>query len=308
MPVLSNLFRAIIHPLSALAVFLLSLLVLGMAEQQIAHMPFVAFCLAAIAGAAFAMSGRLSSSIFIACYVGLLACMVSLIKYRLKGSDLHGYDLIFSGSDPEAIRFLASEYAYFVFPVLLAAAGGLATVAFCFRAEPGGSQGPVRRLAPLLVSAAGLIISYPLQPEHPRYFHYLAGFNASSFFVSLLDLPLLLDDIDLVERLAALPPQGAFDDSTACKPEDGSPDVIMVLSESQTDPVHFPQIKVGKPFSESFRSGDGKKHELVVETFGGGTWIANLSMLTGLSSTDFAPQSPYLTTFWKTKSVGRFLS
>jgi hypothetical protein len=45
-----------------------------------------------------------------------------------------------------------------------------------------------------------------------------------------------------------------------------------------------------------FRSADGRRRELRVETFGGGTWISNFSLMTGLSSLDFGWRAPYLTT------------
>ena len=44
-----------------------------------------------------------------------------------------------------------------------------------------------------------------------------------------------------------------------------------------------------------YAPGTAPPHPMSVETFGGGTWITNLAMMSGLSADDFGWRSPYLT-------------
>jgi hypothetical protein len=234
----------------------------------------------------------------------LFICAVSTIKFRMKGFDLHVYDLFFTGSDGAAFRFLLEEYAYLIVPVVVAA---LLAIVFVTTVAVVETRLPIRRRWGVLALLAGILVlpvSYPLDAAKPRYFHYLGGFNASAFFISLLDVQYLALETPLAGRLRVMPPQRPFADTVDCKPTSESPDVFVVLSESQTNPGYFPQLKTAASVVESYRSQDGKSRELFVETFGGGTWVSNLSVMTGLSSVDFGAQSPYLTMFLENRIGG----
>lgn len=285
----------LIHPLTVAAGFVGGIGVLYLFEKQPMHMPFVALCVLALALALLAVTRKLAFSFYAATGLTLLICIVSTIKYRMKGFDLHVYDFFFTGSDSAAFRFLADEYAYLIAPVVVSAVAGASLLTLVAWVEVKSRMPRAYGLAALVATVAALPVSYPLSAGEPRYFHYLGGFNASSFFVSLLDLQYLSRETQLAKRLNGVPPQPPFSDEIACKPLGESPDVFMVLSESQTNPSYFPRLRTDRSVADSYRSQDGAQRELLVETFGGGTWVTNLSVMTGLSSADFGAQSPYLT-------------
>ena len=93
-----------------------------------------------------------------------------------------------------------------------------------------------------------------------------------------------------------MPAAEPFAAAGACETTGPKPDLFVVLSESQTDLSRLDQYGIGQQFSERFKSADGKHRKLRVETFGGGTWISNFSLMTGLSSLEFGWRAPYLTT------------
>ncbi|MDB5551917.1 MAG: putative cyclic beta,2-glucan modification protein, partial [Rhizobium sp.] len=123
---------------------------------------------------------------------------------------------------------------------------------------------------------------------------FIDGYNASAFFISLGQISLPLDSLNFGIDLDQVKIDKPFENTVTCK-SGPQPDVYLVLSESQTLPTHFKEIKASDELLASFRSGDGKLHPLYVETFGGGTWVTNFSVMTGLSSFDFGVQAPYVT-------------
>lgn len=60
-------------------------------------------------------------------------------------------------------------------------------------------------------------VSYPLADDEPRYFHYLGGFNASAFFVSLLDLKDAATGSGIADRFANMPAALPFASPGACE-------------------------------------------------------------------------------------------
>jgi Sulfatase len=69
----------------------------------------------------------------------------------------------------------------------------------------------------------------------------------------------------------------------------------VVLSETQTPPFNFPQLAMPRDFADGFASDDGKVRDLRVETVGGGTWISDFAVMTGLPAGEFGWQRPYVT-------------
>jgi hypothetical protein len=290
-----RILALVTHPATvtlALAACVAGLYVL---ERQAAHMPYVVSVLFVIAGLVFLVSARPAFSLYCAMGVMSLTSLMSVAKYRAKGFDLHVYDFVFTGTDREAIRFLFAEFGHLIIPlvaVLVAAIAGLGLIAWY--EKPSRLRLPMRLAIPG-VFAAVLPLAYPVQAGEPRYFHYLGGFNASSFYISFLDLPIGGGALPIAARLENAPGAAAFDPADPCGGPTDRPDIFVVLSESTVDPSQFPGLDLEAELGDAFRSRDGKKHNLQVETFGGGTWVTNLSLMTGLSSTDFGWQAPYLT-------------
>jgi phosphoglycerol transferase MdoB-like AlkP superfamily enzyme len=286
----------ILHPLTAVAAILLCASFLYALERAIEHMPFVMLSVMGTATLIFLLSRRLYFSLYSALAAATLISIISVMKYRTKGFDLHIYDIVFTGTDPKAFAFLLDGFAAYIAPVagLLICATIALSLVFIW---DGKHRLTILGRTGLLAAVLALIpVSYPLKADEPRYFHYLGGFNASSFFVSLLDLRDAAIGRGIADRFAGMPDVEPFAAAGSCDMERPKPDIFMVLSESQTDLSRLHRYGLDDQFADRFRSADGRRRELRVETFGGGTWISNFSLMTGLSSLDFGWRAPYLTT------------
>jgi len=281
---------------TAIAATLLCAALLYLLEGAISHMPFVMLCVLAIATMLFLLSRRLYFSIYAALTVTTLLSIASVLKYRTKGFDLHIYDVVFTGTDPKAFAFLLDGFKIYILPFAALLIASIAVLAFVFIQDRKLSITTLKRSGLVAATVALLPVSYPLQAEEPRYFHYLGGFNASAFFISFLDLRDAAFGQGNAERFANMPAAEPFAAAGACETKGPKPDLFVVLSESQTDLSRLDQYGIGQQFSERFESADGKRRKLRVETFGGGTWISNFSLMTGLSSLEFGWRAPYLTT------------
>ncbi|MGE0500870.1 MAG: sulfatase-like hydrolase/transferase [Rhizobiaceae bacterium] len=287
---------AIVYRAPALvAVFAGCLAMLYVVEQQLANMPFVGACVLALALVLFVVSRRPAFSLYGAMALTLVLTAMSVVKYRLKGFDLHVFDLFFTGSDSSALTFLVEEYWHLAVPLIAGAVLAAAIVSWIGWNETPSGPRRIASLAAAPLLTAGIAAAYPLGPDQPRYFHYLGGFDASAFFVSLLDMELVFGSSEIAERVGAMDAQPAFAADDPCGSGAGRPDVFVVLEESQTDPAVFRRPELAAPFAGAFTAEDGKAHSLVVETFGGGTWLSSMSVMTGLSTADFGAQAPYLT-------------
>lgn len=292
----NRLAAVVLHPAFAVVAILLCAAFLFLLERAIEHMPFVMVSVFSLASLLFLVSRRIYFSIYTSLVVTTILSIVSVLKYRTKGFDLHIYDLVFTGTDPQAFAFLLSAFSVYIVPVGVLIVSALITLALVFLHDRKRDISALRRGGLVATIFLVLPISYPLKADEPRYFHYLSGFNASAFFVSLLDVRDAVIGKGIAERFAGLPEVDPFPAAGPCDTAHPRPDVFVVLSESQTDLSRLEQYGLDRRFSKDFKSSDGTSHALRVETFGGGTWISNFSLMTGLSSLDFGWRAPYLTT------------
>ncbi|WP_245321955.1 sulfatase-like hydrolase/transferase [Mesorhizobium sp. WSM1497] len=301
---LQGLGRVLCHPLTLAVVSLAGVFAAGRAEHEWLSVPFSLALVAALAGLLFLASGRLAFSVYLAWMGIAFVTVVSAIKFRLKGFSLHFYDTVFVSRDPEVYRFLLGSYLHLIAPVVIALGLGIGAAVLLFRIDRKIGW-PVS--ARVLVMAALVVLvplTFPAEASKDRYFYYMQGRHMSAFFVSLLDLHNLVVESGFEKRLQAVAPQPPFADTVDCGDRADLPDVFFVLSESQSDPGYFPQVGNGAGFLQRFAPGAGTPHQMQVETFGGGTWITNLSLMTGLSATDFGWRSPYLTITLQDKVAG----
>ncbi|MCA0035102.1 sulfatase-like hydrolase/transferase [Mesorhizobium sp. B263B2A] len=301
---LQRLVRLFCHPLALVLVSLAGIFAAGRAEHEWLSVPFSLALVAALAGLLLLACGRLAFSVYLAWMSVAFITVVSAIKFRMKGFSLHFYDAVFVSRDAEVYRFLLGSYLHLIVPVVIALALGIAAAIVLFRFDRKiGWPVSVR----VLIMAALVVLvplTFPAEASKNRYFYYMQGRHMSAFFVSLLDLRNLVAEPAFEKRLQAVAPQTPFGDTVDCGDRADLPDVFFVLSESQSDPGNFPQVGNGGGFLQRFAPGAGTPHPMQVETFGGGTWITNLSLMTGLSATDFGWRSPYLTITLQDKVAG----
>lgn len=285
-----------IRPSVLILTLLACLLGLYFLENEWRHMPFVSMILLAIAAITFLITRRIGFSLYLAMGIVGGISVASIAKYRGKGFDLHIYDVAFTGTDPEAMLFLVGEYAIFIVPIFILLIIGLSVLAVLWRMERPSQADLLSRASPLLAALVLVPTTYPLDASEPRYFHYLSGYNASSFFISFLDLNSDFSETVALAKLQMETPAEAYPSTNACDGMEMLPDIYIVLSESATNFRNIPQLNLQNFPADAFTSEDGTMRTLRVETFGGGTWVSNLSLMTGLSSNDFGWRAPYLTT------------
>jgi hypothetical protein len=263
-------------------------------DTRALYMPYTAAVTLAIATLIYAASRRPFFSLYAAGSVTLLLGIASKVKYDQKGFALHYYDLAFTGTDSAALAFLTTHYsAIFYGGVAVLGAAIMALTVIYHIDKPLAPRFPVR--AGMFAGSVALaVVLYPQpRPDNPAYLPFIAGYNGSAFYFSLADFDPMGQKIKLADRLAP-GVQESLPDGMDCEGSN-RPDVMLVLSESQADPGLFPGLKLPTDFRNLFASGDGTVRPLTVETYGGGTWVTNFSVLTGLSSTDFGWQSSYVT-------------
>ncbi|WP_457586326.1 sulfatase-like hydrolase/transferase [Ensifer canadensis] len=282
------------HPLSISLAFLALLQALHYFDTRWRFVPFLAVVTLAIAAFFFLLSRRPSFSLWAAGTMVLLIAAMSEVKFRLKGFSLHVFDFAFTGLDRSALSFLVGSYFHVLIAGVAALVAAIVFLVVAFRSDRRSGRSFGVRVGLLLVMAVGVVALYPDKKDEPDYVHYISGYDASSFFVSIGDLEFPLGRIVLADRLENVEAKGSLRDDISCGAA-GNPDLFVVLSESQTSPTYFPQVNVPQWMSASFQSQDGHVHPLQVETFGGGTWVTNFSVMTGLSGADFGWQSPYVT-------------
>lgn len=290
-----RLIALIRHPAALTVVWLAAGWATGRADHDWLSVPFDLAVGAVLAAALFLATGRAAFSTYAGWMLLGLLTAVSFLKFHFKGFSLHYYDLVFVLNDPEIHRFLFSAYLYVILPVLALLALCLAAAVLLFRLDRRSGMPLAARVVLLAAAAVVVPFTFPAEAAKDRYFYYMHGRHMSAFFVSLADLGNLLAMPELEKRLERMPPQEPFADIVDCGEHGHLPDLFFVLNESQTDPAYFPQVAGGRDFLHRLAPDAGPATPLAVETFGGGTWITNLSLMTGISSMDFGWRSPYLT-------------
>lgn len=283
------------HPLSVSLAFLALVLALHYFDTRWRFVPFLVLVTLAIAAFFFLFSRRPGFSLWTAGTMVLLIAAMSEVKFHLKGFSLHVFDFAFTGLDRSALSFLVGSYFHVLIAGVAVLAAALAFLAVVYRGDHPSQRSFGMRAGLFLVASAGVFALYPDNKDEPDYIHYISGYDASSFFVSIGHLEFPLGRIVLAEQLETVEATGRLRDDVSCGAASGKPDLFVVLSESQTSPSYFPQVHIPDWMAAAFQSQDGNVYPLQVETFGGGTWVTNFSVMTGLSGADFGWQSPYVT-------------
>ncbi len=295
MPIIEKVLACLIHPAAVLCFLFVGMIPLYAVEGRWQQMPFVALIVAVMASCFYLLTRRIAFSAYLSLTIMMITTLMSVAKFQGKGFDLHVYDFAFTATDLDALKFITAEYANLVAPVLLVLACAIVGLALIWRKDKPRLHHFALRAAPLAVSALALPATYPVGEHEPRHFYYLSGFNASSFYVSLLDISDRLNEEPIVSRLQAIKDAQPYENFDGCGSFKKRPDIFFVLSESATNTATYPQLNIQSEPKDAFVSQDGKARTLRVETFGGGTWITNLSLMTGLPSRQFGWRSPYLT-------------
>jgi hypothetical protein len=85
----------------------------------------------------------------------------------------------------------------------------------------------------------------------------------------------------------ALPPKGTVFGQTSCKVDAKPPHLIIISDESSMDTTVQPGVEPDSVLAPFFASHDGVKRRMIAESYGGATWLAEASVLTGIATRSF---------------------
>jgi len=241
---------------------------------------------------ALVISARVAFSLTTTIAVALAILALSIAKFSFLNRKLMFIDLYYSLRDWSEFEFLVGHYGELVAGAAIFLFLGLLLLGILWRREPPMPR--IRTKAAVAALAAvvsiGLVDAYVMpyslksnafwrDRRDERFFSDL--FLSAQFLSQMLRAPLDLPhaahpdpalEADLGRLQAAQPPAGAT------RP----PHIIAILHESSVDPaIYFdgPRYAVPAPF---FASGDGVRRRLLVNTYGGGTWMSEHGLLLGL--------------------------
>jgi len=283
------------HPVVLLLICAAGVLFAVETENVWTTVPFALSIAAVVAASLFFVTARAAFSIYAGWLIIALLTIVSAVKYKMKGFSLHFYDAVFFAGDPETYRFLYQSYLHLLLPVAVAIVIAISVGVVAYRYDSRTKWSYKWRGALLVLLGMAPLLTFPVEASKNRFFYYMQGRHLTASFVSLLDIGNLFLPNELELRLAKLPASPPLPTDVDCGAGGARPDIFFVLSESGTDPSIFPQLGDTDHFLTRLAPDAGEPKPMSVETFGGGTWISNLSLLAGLSATDFGWRSPYLT-------------
>lgn len=241
---------------------------------------------AAIAAAFAIMSGR---ALFSASAIGALVALVMSIAFiKRERSDfiLHAWDLFEPSQWGLPIAEIAGGQLGALIVLLLALFVMFALLPALWRYE----RPNVSRLycAGAFFVFAGLGAVFADLKGEPRHMQYTwADRNLSSFYSSWPEAIEALRRgflFEVGERKGAM---ARLDPAPVCKPNEKPPHIILIHQESVTPPISFANLAYDPALADLFKSHDGRIHKLRVETYGGGSWLTEFSVLTGMASRFF---------------------
>jgi phosphoglycerol transferase MdoB-like AlkP superfamily enzyme len=245
------------------------------------------------------VAGDLLRSFVLAVMVSAAIAGASSVKYHHSGLKLTVADLalLFSGSVPFMLRQYRQTALIFLGAVFLLMGSAIASVVLL-------SSGPVSLELRVLCFAIALALFLALFKMAGGATSFRSGLTVrrdffSSFMASLVDVQgwwwrsgLRISDIDSQST--------RLDDRQPALKND-RPDIIIIQHESVFDPRYY-GVPIERDIERFFSPANSLSGQLNVEIFGGGSWQSEFSMLTGLSSRSFGPDSYHL---YK-KGAGRF--
>jgi phosphoglycerol transferase MdoB-like AlkP superfamily enzyme len=209
---------------------------------------------------------------------------------------MHSYDLFFY-LNAGTIEFLWGDYRWYVVGAVstLLAATLLAALAWRFDTMQ----------CPRLVSGVVVILAVAavirLEPQANADSGRFNMFNEESSFVSLFYLSWgeTYRTLKRGQFMAVSANTGLKDFAAAqkCVSQAKPPHILLIHQESLVQPNLFPTLIYDHALDPFFLSSDGQLHKLLVETYGGGSWVTEFALLSGVSTKAFGDMRMFVQVF-----------
>ncbi|HVD83012.1 MAG TPA: sulfatase-like hydrolase/transferase [Bradyrhizobium sp.] len=237
--------------------------------------------------------------------LSLVALLIALSRFKFEILQLTLTFLDFLIIDRDTFSFLLSVFPRLRTQLIVAGVLAVPVLWVIWRSDPfrAGRRLPLAILAATTVLMSAMSVAAPEQPWEPFQGVNHISSLARSGVVAVSRLaatgwieadPPASGPLPLASRAhaagwPALPPSEKCD-STARRPH-----IILLLDESSFDITAAPGVKVPPGYSDYFKSSDGTRRTLMVESTGGPTWYSELNVLTGMSARSFGDLKFYVT-------------
>ena len=255
-------------------------------EPSAARFWFAVAVTVAITSFVSLLSRRLLFASVIASSLVAVVFLISVEKQATMNMGLHSYDLFFY-LNADTLEFLWSDYR----PCVVAALAALvvATIAAVLAWRSDTTR--LSRLASGLILVAAITAAGTFEPQASgvddafRLFTQNDSF-VSAFYLSWSETWGTLVRGQLVEA-AARTPLPDFASDSLCTLSAKPPHIVLIHQESLVPPSLFPGLQYDRTLDRFFLSDDRRLHRLRVETYGGGSWVTEFALLTGISAKAF---------------------
>jgi hypothetical protein len=240
------------------------------------------------------LTRRFWSSLTLGLGLILFLAAWSDLKFRMNGFSLTAIDLLiidpasvsFAWNQPDFRWYFIGTIGFFALAITMLVVERPGTMRFWRRLG--------QSLAALLMLFGVLFASFPGGAKEAMQIGF--AYHVTIFTKSLLAIVDYFRQDGVLEKLPPpvdAPPPGA----TACVAPQGKklPHIVMIIDEASIDTTRITGFSADPQLEDHFTSFDGSRKSLRAETFGGGTWLTELSALTGLSTRAFGPFAPVAT-------------
>ena len=278
--------QRVIAVTSAFALLAATLVLLFRTEPIAVRFWFAIAVTAALVSLVTFLTRRLLFASVITSSLVAVVFLVSLEKQATMHMGLHSYDLFFY-LNADTLEFLWGDYRRYVVVVFAAVAAATILAALTWRFDTTRFSRLASGLT--LVAAIGAAGAFEQQAsEENTPFRLLHNENSfvSAFYLSWRETWGTLARGQLMEAAArtALP---NFASESKCTPSTKPPHIVLIHQESLVPPSLFPRLQYDRALDRFFYSDDGRLHRLRVETYGGGSWVTEFALLTGISTKAF---------------------
>lgn len=246
-----------------------------------------------IVAAVIALTGRLLvAAILVPAFIALI---VQAAAFKREAMDMivHAYDIFFYLMSWSTVVFLWEHYRGHLF-LLVAALGAIAAgTVLAYRYDPTRLS---RRYALLAFAILAFLTPYAadVKGERRNTQYYWEDLVLSSFYSSWSETAQTLWRGTIIEASPSNANTAPFIVPSRCNADERPPNVILVHQESMVQPQIVPGLAYDKSLDPFFKSGDGKVHQMRVETYGGASWLTEFSILAGVSTYSFGGMRPFV--------------
>ena len=292
--------RVLFATAGALTLLIATLALLVYTENDTSKLWFAIAVTAAIGSFVALVSRRLLFASVVTSLLVTSIFLLSLAKKSLMSMALHSYDVIFY-VNAATLEFLWTDYRRYVVGALisLVVAGMLAALAWRFDAT---RCSRVALAVILCLAGAAVIWLEPFASARRGAFDMFDEHHAfvSSFYLSWRETFGALARRQFMDA-AAHADMPNFGLAAKCAPSPKPPHIILIHQESIMPPSIFPTLEYDHGLDPFFLSDDHRLHKLQVETYGGGSWITEFALMSGISTKAFGNMAAFVQVFMEGK-------